>query len=224
MAKTKIEWCDWKWNPVWGCLRGCDHCYARKIARRFAGEIHRQNKEIPENTIRDFVPTLIWSRLNAKIPNVRRVFVNSMSDIQFWKTRWWDMVVERIENRPLTDFLFLTKNGTIYEEDWFPAHRNIIRGVTDTCEKKKRLRNFFVDFVSAEPLHGMVDLSVYPRMRWLIVGAETGNRKEKIEPQREWLEMMLEEAERRKIPVFMKESMRRYCEKWGVPFVQEFYR
>jgi hypothetical protein len=40
-------------GPRVGVLADADHCYARKIARRFAGEIHRQNKEIPENTIRD---------------------------------------------------------------------------------------------------------------------------------------------------------------------------
>lgn len=35
--KTKIEWCDATWNPITGCLHGCDYCYARKIAKRFGG-------------------------------------------------------------------------------------------------------------------------------------------------------------------------------------------
>ena len=35
MNKTKIEWCDSTWNPVTGCLHGCEYCYARKIANRF---------------------------------------------------------------------------------------------------------------------------------------------------------------------------------------------
>lgn len=33
--KTKIDWCDSTWNPVTGCLRGCEYCYARRIAERF---------------------------------------------------------------------------------------------------------------------------------------------------------------------------------------------
>ena len=37
MLKTKIEWCDSTWNPVTGCLHGCEYCYARKIADRFGG-------------------------------------------------------------------------------------------------------------------------------------------------------------------------------------------
>lgn len=35
MNKTKIEWCDATWNPVTGCLHGCEYCYARRIAERF---------------------------------------------------------------------------------------------------------------------------------------------------------------------------------------------
>ena len=37
MNKTKIEWCDMTWNPVTGCLHGCEYCYARRIANRFGG-------------------------------------------------------------------------------------------------------------------------------------------------------------------------------------------
>jgi len=38
MNKTKIEWCDCTWNPVTGCLHGCEYCYARRIAERFGGQ------------------------------------------------------------------------------------------------------------------------------------------------------------------------------------------
>ena len=34
-AKTKIDWCESTWNPVTGCLHGCEYCYARRIAERF---------------------------------------------------------------------------------------------------------------------------------------------------------------------------------------------
>lgn len=36
-SKTKIDWCDATWNPVTGCLHGCEYCYARRIATRFGG-------------------------------------------------------------------------------------------------------------------------------------------------------------------------------------------
>jgi len=35
MNKTKIEWCDYTWNPVVGCLHNCQYCYAKQIAIRF---------------------------------------------------------------------------------------------------------------------------------------------------------------------------------------------
>lgn len=44
MNKTKIEWTKgpngepgYTWNPVTGCLHGCEYCYARRIANRFKG-------------------------------------------------------------------------------------------------------------------------------------------------------------------------------------------
>jgi protein gp37 len=36
-GKDKIEWCDKSWNPVTGCLHGCEYCYAIGIAKRFGG-------------------------------------------------------------------------------------------------------------------------------------------------------------------------------------------
>jgi protein gp37 len=36
MNKTKIEWCDYTWNPVKGlCPVGCEYCYTHKIYKRF---------------------------------------------------------------------------------------------------------------------------------------------------------------------------------------------
>lgn len=44
--KTKIDWADATWNPVTGCLHGCEYCYAQKIAYRFGSvgwEINTEN-------------------------------------------------------------------------------------------------------------------------------------------------------------------------------------
>lgn len=35
LHKTKIDWCDYSWNPVTGCRHGCNYCYAQRIADRF---------------------------------------------------------------------------------------------------------------------------------------------------------------------------------------------
>lgn len=44
--KTKIDWCDSTWNPVTGCLHGCEYCYARRIAERFGG--HPSDEKLHE--------------------------------------------------------------------------------------------------------------------------------------------------------------------------------
>lgn len=40
MNATSIEWTDATWNPIRGCSRvskGCEHCYAERVAHRFGG-------------------------------------------------------------------------------------------------------------------------------------------------------------------------------------------
>lgn len=39
MNRTRIEWCDYTWNPITGCRHGCRYCYARRMTSRFAGDV-----------------------------------------------------------------------------------------------------------------------------------------------------------------------------------------
>jgi protein gp37 len=38
--KSKIEWCDYTWSPVTGCLHNCDYCYAKRQTNRFKGQLY----------------------------------------------------------------------------------------------------------------------------------------------------------------------------------------
>jgi len=29
-----IEWCDYTWNPVTGCMHGCKYCYVPRVMAR----------------------------------------------------------------------------------------------------------------------------------------------------------------------------------------------
>ena len=51
--------------------------------------------------------------------------------------------------------------------------------------------------------------------RWIIIGAETGNRKDKIVPKKEWIDNICAVADKQNIPVFMKDSL--------IPIVGEHY-
>lgn len=56
-------------------------------------------------------------------------------------------------------------------------------------------------------------------IEWVIVGAETGNRKGKVIPQREWVECIVSECKAASVPIFMKGSLSRV---WNAPLIQEF--
>lgn len=56
-------------------------------------------------------------------------------------------------------------------------------------------------------------------VNWIILGAESGNRKDKVTPRREWIDSIVQICDERKIPVFMKESLRGLM---GDDFRQEF--
>jgi hypothetical protein len=58
---TSVEWAQWTWNPVTGCLHNCPYCYARDIALRFYGQ--------------KFEPVILPDRLRAaehECPGTRR--------------------------------------------------------------------------------------------------------------------------------------------------------
>lgn len=57
------------------------------------------------------------------------------------------------------------------------------------------------------------------QQEWIIIGAETGNRKGRVKPEREWIDHIVKNADENGIPVFMKESLR---EIMGTNFRQEF--
>jgi len=208
ITKTKIEWADFSWNPVWGCWNQCPYCYARRLAKRFGESFEPHWKE--KN----------YQRAFPKKPS--RIFVNSMSEVAYWKDSWWKKVFARIEENPLHKFLFLTKNPRAYEIGGFSE--NCWLGLTIT---RQREMNAFADylfdctwtdthvmFLSIEPILTTIQLYVYTD--WVIVGAETGNRKEKVVPKREWIEKIVKDAE---APVFMKDSL---IPIWGENLIREF--
>ena len=67
-------------------------------------------------------------------------------------------------------------------------------------------------FWSMEPLLGPVDMAAGDGglPQWVILGAETGNRKDKVVPQREWVDQIVAFCEENEIPVFFKDNLRAY--------------
>ena len=68
-------------------------------------------------------------------------------------------------------------------------------------------------YASIEPIQGEIVITKYAgrgagkELNWLIVGAETGNRKGKIIPKREWLLDIRPQCKELNIPLFEKNSL-----------------
>lgn len=275
MENTKIDWCDSTWNPVTGCLHGCEYCYARRMIQRFApsrdekllaeldaiteysndvcnrmmflkAPIQVQN---PENEKKrmcpypfGFTPTFHAYRLGeyARKTKSRNIFVCSMADLfgEWVPEPWIKMVFEDCKAAPQHNYLFLTKNPKRYV--WLQYNGKLIKkdnmwygaSVTDRKSWKKVVDAFgdikcsYKLFLSIEPILENVALAdkwnecaAINYMNWVIVGAETGRRKNKVIPRREWIEQIVEDCRRYNTPLFMKSSL---ADIWGEPLIQEF--
>ena len=237
MNKTKIEWCDVTWNPVTGCLNDCEYCYARKIAHRFAertstgeiteyGDLHtvgESNTPYPFG----FDPTMRWDRLTqpSKDKHGKNIFVCSMSDLfgDWIPNEWLLAVINACLDAPQHQYIFLTKYPQnylkvdellrhYYKQDYpnIPPMDNFWFGSTLTGVNDKDYPIYskkYNIFLNIEPLLAEINLPKHHRLQWVIIGAETGNRKGKIIPKREWVEEVVEWAKKDNLPVFMKDSL-----------------
>lgn len=260
MKKTKIDWADSTWNPVTGCLHGCEYCYARRIAERFSTAMAMPDfellvpmdephpvYELSEPVRHDFhgnkrepypygfQPTFHRYKLDEPLrwKKPRTIFVCSMGDMfgDWVPDEWIKRVFEACEAAPQHRYLFLTKNPARYielaEKDILPdGADNMWFGSTATTPETE----FFFSgghntFLSIEPIlkpfHDSLDAGVQAceKTDWIIVGAETGNRKDKVIPKADWIMEIVQSAEKTNTPVFMKESLRGIM---GDCFRQEF--
>lgn len=165
-----------------------------------------------------FAPTLHRYRLDtlAKLKMGNNVFVGAMSDVfgAWVPDEWIWEVFNACRRHPIHNYLFLTKNPERYERidsaGALPADRNMWYGSTLTRpEDRCFLSNAHNTFWSIEPIHAPFRLWERDEFStdWIIIGAETGNRKNKVVPQKEWIEDIVNRCDELGIPVFMKDSL-----------------
>lgn len=270
--KTKIDWADATWNPVTGCLHGCEYCYARRIAERFGGcwrldlppdtswhgnvgerklmgdyarhndgKCHVLDEPEIECAVFDpprgyrgkvkpypyyFSPTFHRYRLGEpqSWKKLRNIFVCSMADLfgEWVPDAWIQEVFEACEAAPQHRYLFLTKNPSrysrLYKEGKLPHLIDCWWGAS-TPRMDDSYNIGYKTFASIEPIYEDFSSAEAPLCGWVIIGAETGNRKGKIVPRKEWISTFAKKCEYDGVPVFMKESLR---ELMGSDFRQEF--
>lgn len=193
MGKTKIEWATHTWSPITGCSHagspGCDHCYARRMAKRLVGRAGYP--ESPHEFDVTLHPDRLDQPLHWKKPRV--VFVCSMSDL-FHEDVPFEFIGKVFAFAIPADwhtFLILTKRPERMREfvSWFKAKtglfltsfRHIWLGVTVETQAELWRAQELVDipaakrFVSVEPCLGLVDFTGYlGQLDGVIVGGESG--------------------------------------------------
>ena len=120
---------------------------------------------------------------------------------------------------PQHRYLFLTKNPARYLEldhmALLPHAENFWYGSTVANEDAAAMYTMqgvaINSFWSMEPLLGPVDMSAAEGLpQWVILGAETGNRADKVTPRREWVDQITQFCAENEIPVFFKENLREH--------------
>lgn len=197
----KIDWCDYSWNPISGCLHGCPYCYMQRMKKRF--------KNI-------MTPAFHSSRLRhpAKVKKPSLIFTGSSGDMwgDFIQTEWIDNVLDACSTfAPWHTYQFLTKNPKRYGE--FYCIENGWYGTTD--DGTKRTKNNIRDlvyyaqagmvgrFVSFEPLLAPVEPDLFG-IQWVIIGADSTRGAKK--PPKEWADSIIRLARKRNLPVFVKDN------------------
>ena len=174
-----------------------------------------------------FSPTFFRYRLNDYADKKgRNVFVCSMADLfgDWIPDEWIEEVFSACRNAPQHRYLFLTKSPKRYallkERGKLPTDGNMWYGVSITNiqqleQAHEALGSMPMNintFFSIEPI--LEDIKAYANIRnstfftvfsnWIIIGAETGNRKNKVIPKREWIDNICMAAN---VPIFMKDSL-----------------
>jgi protein gp37 len=210
-AESNIEWTEYTWNPVTGCVKisqGCKHCYAERMSRR----LKAMGSSRYEN---GFVPTLHEDLLELpkrwKKPRV--IFVNSMSDLfqEDVPESFIARVFETMRDCPQHTFQILTKRGERLARlaAALPWPRNVWMGVSVEDQRvMDRVRDLAdvpaaVRFLSCEPLIGPLDDLPLKSIDWVIVGGESGPGARPM--NRAWVESIRQQCERAKVAFFFKQ-------------------
>lgn len=167
-----------------------------------------------------FEPTLHLYRMDAldKLKMGSNIFVGAMSDVfgDWVPDDWIDKIMDACLGRPRHNYLFLTKNAGRYcEYDVPTGHENMWYGASITraveMSRAELLPEGCRAFVSMEPI--LEDLqpewhnNLFRKVDWIILGAETGRRKEKVVPEFGWINKIVLSADKNGVPVFMKDSL-----------------
>lgn len=212
-TNENVDWAWWTWNPVTGCLHGCDYCYARDIANRFYDEkfkptFHADRLEAPKNTK---LPT------GDDLPRTASlVFTCSMADLfgKWVPDKWVRAVFDQVATNPQWTFLFLTKFPQRLCEFTWPD--NAWCGTTvDTqarvinAEKALAQVKAKTKWLSCEPMMERLTFNHIEMFNWIVMGGcSPSTQTKEFQPPWEWILHLSRQADKHKIPVYFKPNLK----------------
>ncbi len=233
MNKTNIEWVKnpdgtqgYTWNPITGCLNGCEYCYASKLANTRLKDRYLANGNVapypPESElllatslVNPFYPRF-WEDRLLDIPFTKKpigVFVCDMSDLfGIGIPEWWtEQVFKSIAMYPDNRFYLLTKQPqNLIKFSPFPDNCWVGVSVTNNQMYREAIVALAhieakVKYISFEPLLENVKEHCFGSwVNWVIIGSQT---KPYNPPKIEWVKEIVEACDKAGIPVFLKNNL-----------------
>ena len=128
---------------------------------------------------------------------------------------WILQVFAAAEMAPQHQYIFLTQYPVRYQNlanhGKLPMLENFWYGTTATVRKDGVWVNSkYNTFVTIEPLLGPFEgdaTKVIRELKWIVIGAETGQNAEKVIPKAGWIQDILTSADAAGTPVFMRSNM-----------------
>lgn len=217
-----ISWAKWSWNPVTGCLHGCDYCYARAIANRFSDAypagftplFHHERLDAPANTA---IPAA-----HRDDPEWDRVFVCSMADLygRWVPGEWIEQVHAAMLASPQWQYILLTKFPDRYAGLDMPPGAWVGTSVDEQKRVRIAERAFLevdakVKWLSLEPLREPLEFTDLSMFDWVVIGAQTETRQPDgvtvpaFDPPPEWVVRITQQAKEAGCKVHWKPNLRK---------------
>ena len=212
-----IEWAQWSWNPVTGCLHECPYCYARDIANSA-----KMAQVYPNGFDPTFRPASLLVPLGEKIPKeaardtrFKNVFTCSMSDLfgRWVPAEWINAVLNAMRSAPQWNFLCLTKFPKRMAE--FDIPPNAWMGTTvDLQARVKNAESAFervtagVRWLSVEPMIEPLNFSHLDRFQWIVIGgASRSSGCPEWQPPFQWIADLVQQARDAGVAIYMKTNL-----------------
>lgn len=219
-TNDSVDWASWTWNPVTGCLHGCEFCYAREIALSqrmqkyyplgFEPAFHEYRLDAPKNT-----------KPSNESPQDGRVFVCSMADLfgKWVPKKWISQVFTACQESPEWEYLFLTKWPAKYlqmpllERAWYGA--SVVKQ-SDVSRVEQAMAKIespnIVKWISLEPMLQPIKFDDLSWCNLVVIGSQTATTQPDgpvpaFAPEFDWVVDVVNQCREFCVPYYLKANL-----------------